>query len=222
MHQIDLRDDLCPRFLSHYSDVPWGNWNPISDKIQLNKILSERQLGYCAYCECSVDLSQHNSYHVDHVVQRNSSPQLTYDWCNLVLSCGGSNSQRSCGRYKDVPKTKLNSALLIHPINENAREFIFFVKNKDGKAEACVHINAPCKEKAQKTIEYLNLNCEALISMRTGAYYEVSDRVSYLQAHGACEEYFDIYQEEREKLLKEVYSRPFSSSLHDYICEELP
>jgi len=154
-----------PKQSSAWSD---SNIKDIRENLR-NYIFNDEQGGLCIYCEVKVD-----DTHIDHYKTRNLFPQLTLGYDNLIVSC---NNNNHCARYKDnIHKVSKDEYVkFINPVLENPQGFLDYTAY--GEICAKDNLNEIDIEKAEKTIEILNLNYKSLVEDRK----KVSDCVLYIK-----------------------------------------
>lgn len=126
----------------------------------LNDVLRREQQGLCCYCESEV---ADTDGHIEHMAPRNSSPERTYDYANLAISCNGGPVDH-CGRHKDDRKKNPHhvwDAARFSPPHDPATASLFQYLPHGGIAPTNV-------KKAQATylIGYLGLDCARLNERR--------------------------------------------------------
>ena len=154
-----------PKQSSAWSD---SNIKGIREDLR-NHILNDEQGGLCIYCEVKVD-----DTHVEHYKTRSHFPQLTLEYDNLIVSC---NDNNHCAKYKDN-KYKISKdayVKFINPVLENPQDFLDYTAY--GEICAKGNLNEIDIEKAEKTIEILNLNYKSLVEDRK----RVADCVLYVK-----------------------------------------
>jgi uncharacterized protein (TIGR02646 family) len=157
-----------------------------------NKLKSD-QGGICAYCE--IDLksrstqADHNDFRVEHFIPKSeSTPQYNYhlDWSNLLGVCHGGSDRYvvdaadrftspdlHCDAYKDQYGINRSQDVL-NPLSIPAFPPLFtFSRNVDSNKNGSMSVipdnctrSSLSFDKAQNTIDYLNLNSEKLKKSR--------------------------------------------------------
>ncbi|WP_323089690.1 retron system putative HNH endonuclease [Allobaculum sp. JKK-2023] len=106
----------------------------------LHSSLIEEQGGLCCYCSREIkDGSSHN----EHLKSRTDYPEESMRYQNIVASC---NSLTTCGKYKDRKSITVN---YVSPLEEDCESNFSWDSSGNIFGE---------NERAQKTIELLNLN----------------------------------------------------------------
>ncbi len=106
--------------------------------------------GQCAYCEGSLESL---GSHIEHFRCRARTPQKTFDWDNLFLSC---NRDDSCGRHKDHHARSYDPSELIDPSHDDPDEFLRF--RSDGNIDPVATLDARGRGRAEETLRVFNLN----------------------------------------------------------------
>ena len=134
------------------------NWSVIRDN-GLGKDIWEKlnimQNGFCAYCECNLRKNNNFKGHIEHFIQRDKDPRLTFDWSNLFGSC---NNPDRCGKYKDGnPVAKaIHLNKVCKPDKIDSRELMLFLNS--GKVRPRKNLTTLDTELADNTIAVFNLN----------------------------------------------------------------
>lgn len=170
---------------------------------------------FCNYCEKSIGES--NRGHIEHLVPRNSQPNLSFEWANLFLSC---NSKDHCGQFKDSPRaTTYEPDTLIRPDQEDPEALFRFFST--GRVEPRPGLDPTSHLRARKTIEVFNLNDKKLVTAR-------SDVAK--QAEALLFEYIDslveLSEEERTELFQDEINAfensPFLTTVRQLFIEWQP
>jgi len=133
--------------------LPWDDF----DKHQERRCLREMQSGMCAYCERELDSSDART-RIDHFVPQSSPLGVSriFDWTNHYLSC---DCLETCDSHKanDIKE-------IVNPDTDDPSKFFTYV----GTGAICVAAGLSVKDtqKAQDTIDVLNLGCPSLNSSR--------------------------------------------------------
>jgi uncharacterized protein (TIGR02646 family) len=115
----------------HYTDIPQ------KERRAIRQACLDEQKGLCAFCCRSATVDEgHNA----HIRSQSRYPQQSLDWSNIVASC---TAVEHCGIFQgqnDIPLTPL--------MPECETELLFYAS---GRIKACT-------DRAQKTIDILNLD----------------------------------------------------------------
>ncbi|OQY43735.1 MAG: TIGR02646 family protein [Candidatus Parabeggiatoa sp. nov. 2] len=96
MRYID-KSDCCKAFDRYLINSRPLAWNEFDDNIKLilHQHLYYEQGGLCIYCQQKLlpktekESNAHIRSHIEHIRPRSSYPYLTFDYCNLSVSCEG-------------------------------------------------------------------------------------------------------------------------------------
>jgi uncharacterized protein (TIGR02646 family) len=131
-------------------------WNKISDiRANLRKyILQNEQNSMCIYCEKKISSDSLKS-NIDHFKMRNTHPELTLEYTNLLVSC---NNFEHCSKKKDgFGLMKKDFDNLVNPVYDDVENNFSFTAF--GELEGN-------NDKAKFTIEVFGLNHITLIEER--------------------------------------------------------
>ena len=133
--------------------LPWNDF----DKRQERGCLREMQSGMCAYCERKLDSSDART-RIDHFVPQSSPKGMPriFDWRNHYLSC---DCSETCDSHKGADTREI-----VNPDTDDPSRFFTYLST----GAVCVAKGLSVKEmqKAQNTIDVLNLRCPSLESLR--------------------------------------------------------
>ncbi len=173
-------------------DVGFRTSNQGDDYKAIKELIFNDQGGLCAFCENEVNdvYKQRVEHFHPKSDKRNPNHNWGLDWMNVVGVClGGSDVDKtihplpanlSCDAYKDhlIVKNKLPitcEGYLLNPLDISAFPCLFSLnkrtgelKAKDSYGELGIENNrySTIEELVEKTIEYLNLNCDRLNKQR--------------------------------------------------------
>lgn len=151
---------LCLAQFRHGQD----NWSVIS-KYSFGKDIWEKlnimQNGFCAYCECTIHKNNNFKGHIEHFIQKDKDPCLTFDWGNLFGSC---NNPDRCGKYKDNNPLakKIDLSKVCKPDDMDSSKLILFLNS--GKVRPRNNLTTQEIELADNTIAVFNLNGDSTLS----------------------------------------------------------
>ncbi|WP_084623864.1 retron system putative HNH endonuclease [Oceanospirillum beijerinckii] len=173
-------------------DNPGGAWRNYKKgergrgrvhELTTNLLVCQKSL--CAYCEISL-LHPQLGFHIEHILSKSLNPELTFEYKNLMLSCfkGGGEVPASeedpypvsCGHALLKSSNEFDEALFIRPTEADCERYFFY--ELDGEIVPHDNLNAQESERAQHTIDVLNLNCRRLKRLRG----DVIDQLSRLSA----------------------------------------
>jgi|JI9StandDraft_1071089.scaffolds.fasta_scaffold79180_1 uncharacterized protein (TIGR02646 family) len=229
MRYIDksVKFDLLDKYKDFHTmyDKPWDEFkNP--DKTVTHNYILRTQKYLCAYCQQKLR-ERDSSYsfgHLEHIIPRDESKELTFNYANLVVCCQGFDIEEyrekiKSGRVKRseefcAPKkgSKLNHNLFLNPVTEELIEeyFDYEIVNSqnDPRSKECRIMPDESrtieeKEKSQYTIDLLLLNHNMLKTMRAKVYDEFQKQ--YLKAQNK-NQFLELIFDESTNELNEFFS----------------
>ena len=170
-----IRKQLAPESFVHWvrQNRP-QNWNSLDGgvKQELADQLRREQGGLCCYCEQRI--AEKNS-HIEHLRPRNTYPNDTFDYQNLLSSC---LDKKCCG----TAKGRWFSPDMVTPLDDDCEgRFLYLGNGKIIPADA--H-----DSHARDTIDRLNLNCNKLKNMRMQTF----DVYRYMKENVSREEFVEF------------------------------
>ena len=142
----------------------WQNFSSECTQHLINDYLGPEQYELCAYTELSLD---ELGCHIEHIKPKNKKhgyPQHTFDYQNLVASCLDSDQlhQFSCadrfgGHFK---LSNYDANLFISPLEPDCQRY--FSYETDGRVIPASNLSTTEAQRAQYTIDALNLNAPYL------------------------------------------------------------
>lgn len=203
---------LCLAQFKHGRD----SWSVIK-KNDLGKDIWEKlnimQNGFCAYCECS--LYKNNSRgHIEHFIQRDKDPRLTFDWGNLFGSC---NNKNRCGTYKDNNQLAkaIDLSKVCKPDMLSSGNLILFLNS--GKVRPRNGLTTQDIELANNTIAVFNLNGDSNLEnsrrIAIDAEKSLSDEYWKLLADDNNGELAELLEAELYKELIRIQNAEYSTAL---------
>lgn len=180
MRYID-KSDCCKAFDQYLINSRPSAWNEFDDNIKLilHQYLYYEQGGLCIYCQQKLipktekESSAHIRSHIEHIRPRSSYKDLTFDYCNLSVSCEGfdceipkTNKQPKKEFCEHRKANEYDENYFLNPIEVKDIEYYFIYddltleilpKHKEGTEEF---------KKAEYMIRILDLNHHKLIRMR--------------------------------------------------------
>lgn len=176
-------------------DNPTAAWNRFTKRTasrkQLKTALHARQQGLCAYCEITLENTddQKIGSHIDHILPKQKYPALTFDYANLVLSCFATGGEIkaddrdpapvSCGHAQLKRTNNFDESLFIKPTDSDCERYFSF--ELDGEAIAHPNLDSSDIDKAEHTLEVLNLNCLRLKRLREDTITQLYQIVAELR-----------------------------------------
>ncbi len=167
MHRLERGP--APACLQQYDGARqrWGDLET-GDKRDLRAALEAMQADRCAYCEGPL----WKGGHIEHFRRRANFSGLTFAWGNLFLSCG---AEEHCGRHKDRPRGEsYDPADLVKPDEEDPDGFFYL--HSDGEIRPRLGIGDRDRERAERTIRILGLDCGPLRAARRRALRAYEER----------------------------------------------
>jgi uncharacterized protein (TIGR02646 family) len=162
--KLDRRNSHPPT-TAEEAEAAWHNFR--SGKEGTRNKCFEEQFGLCAYSE--IDLVDSGlGMHLDHVEPKSLNPLRTFDHNNLLLSAIDSDqlsrlaAQDVFGGHKRLNLYSVTD--FINPLWRNSRDF--FSYNSDGTISPASSLSQSDKDKAEYTINLLNLNAPLLVNRR--------------------------------------------------------
>lgn len=140
----------------------------------LNNHLLPEQWGLCGYSELDADRLG-LGFHIEHVENKSQNPARTFDYQNLMASAFSSkkgeglqraNAQRIevFGGHAPGKQLPVDMAKFVSPLQPDAARFFAYLSN--GLVEPALALVGTDQERAQYTIDLLNLNSPFLVSLR--------------------------------------------------------
>lgn len=156
-----------------------------TNKKDIRKACYKQQRGLCAYTELSLDESDLGC-HLEHIAPRSSHPELTFVPHNIILSIiddvqSGVMSQHEKfgGHHKSE---EYSTDWFISPFNVHCTGF--FKYDITGQVAASEALGIEEQEKANKTINILNLNAEYLVKRRRASLQIIDNEIESLGIKG--------------------------------------
>ena len=138
----------------------------------------------CAYCECQI----FHGGHIEHFRRKNTAhhPKLTFEWSNLFLACG---STESCGHYKDRGGAPYNPDELIKPDVHDPDDYLYYYSSGEVRIRHRHIMPNEDRRRGEETIRVLHLNCGRLKGARRRVLKQYLDRsTGILDALMECDE----------------------------------
>jgi uncharacterized protein (TIGR02646 family) len=178
-HKLDLSDGFLP--LKNYMRTiiqatqppclslqqPAQNWGEFIETIchdLVRESLLKEQYFLCCYCEHELESDEG---HIEHLAPRRASPNRTYDYSNIAISCNGGNVEH-CGHFKDNrgknPNYKYDKTLFSTPHDPSTCALFCYLLN--GEIQPAPDLCLSNQKKAEYMIGYLGLNCPRLVGRR--------------------------------------------------------
>lgn len=156
-------------------------WHGFKNKACVLQLLLEEQHQLCCYSELRAD-EEGLGYHIEHVENKSRNPQRTFDYANLAASALDSRAGlrslsakgeglfggHSPGKQSDCDMARLVSCFQL----DCSRYFAYL---SDGRVIPSVILNATDQDRAQYTIDLLNLNSPFLVTRRRQWWNELDE-----------------------------------------------
>jgi uncharacterized protein (TIGR02646 family) len=185
----------APRVLQQSVANHATNWNSFGGKTQVSASLEILQKGLCAYCQIRLDSGIGS--HIEHIWPKDPHTEKTFQWENLVLSCTHSEvigktrltGGVSCGHSNDKRNWPTYDNRFISPIEPDCERY-FEYRASDGTVQPAKDLSEHEVERADYTIELLNLNCRRLSRLRKDMLEEGYRIIRVLMADATALGYF--------------------------------
>lgn len=190
-----LPPNLLTNYALHHPTDNWDNFrnsNQSNDYKQIKALIFTEQGGLCAFCENQVFETHKQQLEHFHPKSDKTNPNHNWDldWENIIGVCPGGKdvnktvhplpANLSCDAYKDylISIKKLSEkceGYLFNPLHVSAFPCLFDFDKRTGELkpksdysdiEVETHQYNSIAELVEKTIEYLNLNCDRLNQQR--------------------------------------------------------
>ncbi|EAB6845156.1 TIGR02646 family protein [Salmonella enterica] len=159
---------------SDQSTSRWRNFR--RDKADLMTLLLNEQYHLCCYSEVRADL-RGLGYHIEHVENKSQQPGRTFDYQNLAASALDSENGlhqfgiNAFGGHSRGKQEAVDMAKFIHcHLPDCSRYFAYL---SDGRIVPADELNAQEMERAEYTIDLLNLNSGFLQTERRNHWEEL-------------------------------------------------
>lgn len=159
------------------NDAATSRWKSFGHKQDLISCLLFEQYMLCCYSELRAD--QHGlGYHIEHVGNKSQYPHRTFDYSNLAASAlssdsltsfaatqpTGSQSQLIFGGHASGKQSAVDMQRFVSPHQVNSARFFAYLS--DGRIVPADSLENTDADRAQYTIDLLNLNSPYLITQR--------------------------------------------------------
>ena len=201
-HHLTPPPQLKKRFDEGIPENPAKEWDSFKQRKKAKKTagkelkenLSHIQNGLCVYCEIRLDTEIGS--HLEHIDSKTANPPLTFEYTNIIASCLKDGTIRdntdlnpvSCGHYFLKKNNLYNKHFFIKPTELNCESF--FSYNLFGEIEPAQGLSEFDKQRAEHTIETLNLNALRLTRQRDKVINEGYEIIRDLKNQGTSLEYF--------------------------------
>ena len=195
-YQLEQRQQATP-----IPENPRNAWNSFNGNSDVIEALFHRQKSLCAYCEIKLELAADKGIgrHIEHILSKSLHPELTFEYSNILLSCfltgfeiasntAVDSSPISCGHANQKKANNWNESLFIKPTDNNCERYFSF--ELEGDVIPHPELNNEESQRAQYTIDLLNLNCLRLKRLREEVITEGYNIFSELQDNTEALQYF--------------------------------
>ncbi len=146
-----------------------SRWSKFGHKQQLLSRLCNQQYQLCCYSEVRADLCGLD-YHIEHVENKSQVPLRTFDETNLAASAISSEKAALLvkgdvfGGHAVGKQTAVNMALFVHCYQLDCARYFSYLS--DGRVVPSARLDANDQQRAQYSIDLLNLNSTYLVDLR--------------------------------------------------------
>lgn len=156
-----------------------SRWSSFGHKAAVMRSLQDEQYRLCCYSEIRPDQLGHG-YHIEHVENKSQNPPRTFDYANLAASA--LDSSNGLGRIKQLggaifgghapgKQTSCNMARFVTCHQPDCARFFAYLS--DGRIVPANDLSDVDRDRAQYTIDLLNLNAPYLITLRQSWWDEL-------------------------------------------------
>ena len=169
------RENLQPPQTQNEAGKRWKRFGSHNKQALLPFLLNE-QYYLCCYGELRADLRGFG-YHIEHVENKSQQPGRTFDYQNLAASALDSENGlhqfgiNAFGGHAQGKNKSVDMAKFIHCHLPDCSHYFAYVS--DGRVVPAEGLSVQEKERAQYTIDLLNLNCGFLQTERRNHWDEL-------------------------------------------------
>lgn len=163
------------------SEEATRRWKNFNGKTELSRQLLQQQYGLCCYTELNLTdfaTEQNMGSHIEHENPKSLLPVETFNYGNLLLCALASEDlkhfpglQQFGGHFKG---SKFDAGLFVSPHQANCRDY-FIYSSGSGEISPNLALPAGEQQKAQYTIDLLNLNAPFLKAERKQWLEEIEE-----------------------------------------------
>lgn len=162
------------------ADDARSRWSSL-DKVGILDLLLLEQYGLCCYSEIRAD-EYGFGYHIEHVENKSQNPARTFDYTNLLASAFHSDNlglvlRKHVFGGHAIGKIGRNGAvnmnLFVSPLQGDCDRFFTYQLN--GEISPSSQLNQYDRQRADYTIQILNLNSPELVTRREQLWKELED-----------------------------------------------
>lgn len=163
-----------------------SRWSSFGHKPQILDFLLAEQYHLCCYSELRAD-ELNVGYHIEHVENKSANPQRTFDFTNFAASAfsGGdipsflttysspAGPRTIFGGHAPGKQKSVDINRFISPHQPDCSRFFIYIS--DGRITPTQGLNNVDTDRAQYTIDLLNLNSPFLVTQRRKWWSELDD-----------------------------------------------
>ncbi|MFB2830097.1 retron system putative HNH endonuclease [Aeromonas jandaei] len=153
-----------------------SRWSSFGHKRELQSRLLHQQYQLCCYSEVRADLLGLD-YHIEHVENKSQVPTRTFDESNLAASALSSDRVSLLekadvfGGHAVGKQAGVDMVRFVHCHQTDCARYFAYLS--DGRVVPSVHLNEPERDRAQYSIDLLNLNSAYLVNLRQHLWDEL-------------------------------------------------
>ncbi|MCX8519670.1 MAG: TIGR02646 family protein, partial [Methylophilaceae bacterium] len=158
-----------------------SRWGHFRDKKQVQQCLLKEQYQLCCYSELRAD-EQDLGYHIEHLENKSQNPSRTFDYSNLAASAlaqpddlprRGYQKHETFGGHATDKQQSVDLARFVSCHQADCQRYFAYLC--DGRVIPAGTLNVADTDRAQYTIDLLNLNSPYLITLRQKWYGELEE-----------------------------------------------
>ncbi|MDP5292455.1 retron system putative HNH endonuclease [Oceanimonas sp. CHS3-5] len=151
-------------------------WSGLKEKGKLQQLLLNEQFLLCCYSEIRADL-EGIGYHIEHIKPKSQYPKSTFDYHNLAASAIHSEK---LAQLEDVfgghaKLSNYDEERFVSCLDSDCASYFKYLS--DGRVVPSATLSAPDTDKAEYTIDLLNLNSSFLVNRRRAWWSELDELV---------------------------------------------
>lgn len=167
-----------------------SRWSSFAHKAAVQQSLLDEQYQLCCYSELRAD-EEGMGYHIEHVENKSQNPPRTFDYSNLAASALDSTNDLSAfkaqghevfGGHAQGKRDAVNLTRFVSCHQSDCRRFFAYLS--DGRVVPTSTLSNQDRDRAQYTIDLLNLNSPYLITRRKKWWDELDQLFQEHQAKG--------------------------------------
>lgn len=165
VHGLDQANQAPPQT----ADQATSRWSSFGYKPRLLSRLCNQQYQLCCYSEVRADLIGLD-YHIEHVENKSQVPPRTFDETNLAASAISSDKIALLvtgdvfGGHAVGKKTAVDMVRFVHCYQSDCARYFSYLS--DGRVVPSASLDAGEQQRAQYSIDLLNLNSPYLVNSR--------------------------------------------------------